>query len=59
MNKGISLAGSAYQPKKESADCAIKCIRNTTGQLKYDTQSINSSLLDFYTQLFTSENLSD
>lgn len=46
----------AYQLKKEHAANTIKCIRNATGQLKYDIQSIKSSFLDFYTQLYTSDN---
>lgn len=49
----------AYQLKKERADHIIKSIRNTTGQLKYDIQSIKSSFNDFYTQLYTSENPSE
>lgn len=46
----------AYQLKKERAESTIKCTRNEAGQLKYDTQSIKSSFLDFYTQLYASEN---
>lgn len=47
---------SAYQLKKERAENTIKCTRNAAGQLKYDIQSIKSSFLDFYTQLYASEN---
>lgn len=46
----------AYQLKKERAESTIKCTRNAAGQLKYDTQSIKSSFLDFYKQLYASEN---
>ncbi len=44
-NKPSSLL--AYQLQKEQADRAIKCIRDTTGQLRQYTQSIQSSFLDF------------
>lgn len=49
----------AYQLKKERTENTIKCTRNMAGQVKYDTQSIKSSFLDFYTQLYTSENPSE
>ena len=49
----------AYQLKKERTENTIKCMRNTAGQLKYDTQSIKSSFLDFYAQLYASENPSE
>ena len=49
----------AYQLKKERAENTIKCTRNAAGQLKYDTQSMKSSFLDFYTQLYASENPSE
>ncbi len=44
------------QPWGHRADRAIKCIRDTTGQLTHDTQSIQVSFRHFYTQLYTSEN---
>lgn len=46
----------AYQLKKERTDRTIKHIRQATGQLRYDLQSIQSSFLDFYKKLYTSEN---
>lgn len=46
----------AYQLKKERTESTIKCTRNAACQLKYDTQSIKSSFLDFYKQFYTSEN---
>lgn len=42
--------------KKECEDSTIKYIRNVTGQMNYDIQSINSSFLDFYTKLYISDN---
>lgn len=49
----------AYQLRRDHADRTIKCIRNSSGQLKYDMQSIKSSFHGFYTQLYTSENPSE
>ena len=43
---------------KECAENTLKCTCNVTGHFKYDTQSIKSSFLDFYTQLYASENAS-
>lgn len=41
---------------RKHTENTIKCTRNTAGQLKYDIQSIKSSFLDFYKQLYASEN---
>lgn len=46
----------AYQLKKEQTDRTIKHIRQANGQLRYDLQSIQSSFLNFYKELYTSEN---
>lgn len=49
----------AHQLKKEHAERIIKVIRNSNGQLTYDTKLINQAFAEFYDKLYYSENPSD